>query len=110
MKKIIATIVVAFAVVSCASVDITKTGKGYFPPVNPASVEILKTRPERAYTEIGTMDVSGFSVKETAKMHNAIRSKAGPLGADAVIITDENVFSDGWTMQKFASGVAIQYK
>jgi hypothetical protein len=30
----------------CASVDITKTAKGYHDPTSPAEVMILKTRPE----------------------------------------------------------------
>ena len=110
MIKTLTIIVAAFTLLSCANVDITKTGKGYFSPTNPAQVQVLRTRPERSYTEIGTIDVNGFAPRDTAKMHNAIRAKAGPLGANAVIILDEGVFHDGWSVKKYASGVAISFK
>jgi hypothetical protein len=56
------------------------------------------------------VDVQGFSPRQTAKMHNAIRAKAGPIGADAVIITDEGILQSGFSVVKYASGVAIKYK
>jgi hypothetical protein len=44
-------------------------------------------------------------------MHNAIRSKAGPVGASAVIITDESVVNEPYVgIVKYVSGVAIRYK
>lgn len=94
----------------CATVDVTKTGKGYFDPVTPAQVDILKTKPDRPYVEIATIDVAGFAPRDTAKMHNAIRSKAGPVGASAVIITDESVVYQPYVgAVKYVSGVAIRY-
>jgi hypothetical protein len=57
------------------------------------------------------LTVTGFSPSDTAKMHNAIRAKSAPLGADAVIITDEGIYTDPWVgPAKYASGVAIAYK
>jgi hypothetical protein len=71
---------------------------------------ILKTRPEQSYEELGILTVTGFPPSETAKMHNAIRAKSAPLGADAVIITDEGIYTDPWSGPvKYASGVAIAY-
>ena len=113
MKKVIniAIGLVGFLVIGCGTVDVTKTGAGYFDPISPSSVQILRTKPERGYEELGTVDVSGFSPRDTAKMHNAIRTKAGPLGANAVIITDENMVYQPYVgMTKYASGVAIRYK
>jgi len=99
------------ALAGCATVDITKTGAGYYDPVPAATVEILKTKPDRAYVELATIDVAGFAPRDTAKMHNAIRSKAGPVGATAVIITDENIVYDPYAgAVKYVSGVAIRYK
>ena len=57
---------------------------------------ILKTRPEESYEELGVVSVTGFSPSQTAKMHNAIRAKSAPLGANAVIITDEGIYTDPW--------------
>lgn len=114
MKHILNTLLLcgtSALLTNCASVDLTKTGQGYFDPVPASQVEILKTRPDRPFVELATIDVTGFSMKQTAKMHNAIRTKAGPIGASAVIITDESVVAQGFGgAQKYASGVAIRYK
>jgi hypothetical protein len=109
-KSILLAVVTSMSLVSCATVDITKTASGYFAPKPASSVRILKTRPTNNYTEIATVDVNGFSPKQTAKMHNAIRSKAGPIGADAVIITDEGLIPAGFSVKKYASGVAVKYR
>ena len=97
----------------CASahVDITKTSKGYSEPTKPAEVEILKTVPDADYVELGTLTVTGFSPSDVAKMHNAIRAEAAPLGANAVIVTEEGLILDAWSSQKrWATGVAIKYQ
>ena len=96
--------------VGCQSVDITKTSKGVYDKTNPNDIEILKTRPDRKYVELGTVTATGFAPTETAKMHNAFRAKAGPLGAQAVIITEEGLLPGGFTGKKWATGVAIRYK
>lgn len=96
---------------SCASVDITKTGSGYYEPTNPNQIEILKTRPEQTYVELGTLTVTGFNSGDVAKMHNAIRKEAAPLGADAVIITEEGMVREGLgSYSRWATGVAVKYK
>ena len=95
----------------CASVDVTKTTKGFYDRTDPNEVEILKTRPEQSFTELGTVTVTGFPPKETAKMHNAVRSKSANLGAHAVILTDEGMERDPWAgLRRWATGVAIRYK
>ena len=97
--------------VGCASVDITKTGAGYFPPTNPNQVEILMTVPTKPYTELGTVTITGFDAKEEAKMHNAIRAKAAPLGATSVVIQTQGMVPAGYGQyQRWATGVAIRYK
>ncbi|MCP5525140.1 MAG: hypothetical protein H7A46_26755 [Verrucomicrobiales bacterium] len=107
-------IVVAIAVVvlsGCAVVDVTKTSKGFYDKTNANEIEILKTRPERSYEELGTVTASGFAATDTAKMHNAIRTKSAALGANAVILTEEGMLPDGWgSGRKWATGVAIRYK
>jgi hypothetical protein len=102
--------IVVFASVGCASVDVTKTAQGSFSPTDPNRVEVLKTRPERAFQELGTITVSGFSSSETAKMHNAIREKAAPLGANAVILTEEGLVQRTFGMDRWATGVAIRFR
>ena len=97
--------------IGCASVDITKTGAGYFAPTNPNQVEILMTVPTKPYIELGTVTITGFQAKEEAKMHNAIRAKAAPLGASSVIIQSQGMIPVGYgQFQRWATGVAIRYK
>jgi hypothetical protein len=91
----------------CASVRVTKTAKGYFPPTDADEVEILMTLPSRSYTEIAVVTTQKWSTKKTAKMHNSLRAKCAPLGADAVILGSSGIDSRGYF---WASGVAIHYK
>ena len=91
----------------CAVVDVTKTVRGHYDATNPNEVDILVTRPERPYIELGTVTASQFTPRETAKMHNAIRSKAAPLGATAVILTSTGILPNG---RQWATGVAIRWK
>ena len=105
-KNIIA-ILLLLVFVGCASVDITKTAKGFYDPTNPNEVEILKTRPDKPYEELGTITAIQFDALDAAKMHNAIRAKSAPLGATAVIITQEGFDNAG---RRWAIGVAIRYK
>lgn len=114
MKSIASIILLTVAAplfIGCASVDITKTGAGYFAPTNPNQVEILTTVPTKPYVELGTVTISGFQAKEEAKMHNAIRAKAAPLGATSVIIQSQGMIPKGFgTFERWATGVAIRYK
>ncbi len=104
---IMAVLLGAILFAGCAVVDVTKTAKGYYEPTNPNDVEILVTRPERSFVELGTVTASRFAPQETAKMHNAIRSKAAPLGANAVILSSSGILPNG---RQWATGVAIRYK
>ena len=80
MKRILALSFMLLALSGCATVNVTKTGKGYFAPTNPNEVEILVTVPSRSYTELATVTTQKWGAAETAKMHNALRSKCAPLG------------------------------
>jgi hypothetical protein len=90
-----------------ATVDVTKTAKGFYNPTDPNEVDILLTRPEKSFTELGTVTVRNFRPTDTAEMHNAIRAKVAPLGANAAILTSQGIDANGlmWAM-----GVAIRYK
>jgi hypothetical protein len=114
MKTTTYTAIIAIAAlfsIGCASVDITKTGAGYFAPTDPNSVEILMTVSSKPYVELGTLTVNGFDSRDEAKMHNAIRAKAAPLGATSVIIQSQGMIPAGFgTYQRWATGAAIRYK
>ena len=105
-QKNIIVIFLLLVLIGCASVDITKTAKGFYDPTNPNDVEILKTRPDKPYEELGTITAVHFRALDTATMHNAIRAKSAPLGATAVILTQEGIYDD---QNRWAMGVAIRY-
>lgn len=107
MRRVILLAAFAFVLSACASVDVTKTAKGYYEPTNAAEVAILKTKPEGKFVELGTVTVTGFDASDVASMHNAIRTKSAPLGANAVILTDEGIIQEGWFTKRWATGVAI---
>ena len=107
LKTTIVAMCAALIVSGCAVVDVTKTATGFYNPTNPNLVQILKTVPDRKYVELGTVSTTGFRLPETAKMHNAIRTKSAALGADAVILTEEGVLPNN---SKWATGVAIKFQ
>jgi hypothetical protein len=94
----------------CSVVDVTKTTKGFYDPTNPNDVEILKTRPDKPFVELGTVTATHFAPSESAVMHNAIREKSAALGATAVILTEEGIIPGGFGGRRWATGVAIRYK
>jgi hypothetical protein len=108
MNKIKMGVVLTAATVlfGCASVDVTKTGKGFNDPTNANTIEILKTVPKQQYEEVGTVTAANFLLRDTATMHNEIRNKTAALGADAVILTSEGVSQN----KLWAIGTAIHYK
>jgi hypothetical protein len=80
-------------------------------PTNPNNVEVLHTRPDRKFAELGALSTAGWTPADTAKLHNALRAKAAPLGADALIILQSGMTPDGWgNMRMWATGVAIKYQ
>jgi hypothetical protein len=98
---------VLLIVCGCAQVNVTKTAKGYFDPTNPDEIEILVTIPrERPYIELATVTTRNWSTSDTAKMHNSLRAKCAPLGANAVILGSSGIDYNGYF---WASGVAIRY-
>ena len=96
----------------CGSVHVTKTAKGSYDRTDPKKVEVLLTRPERPYEELGRVKVSGFGTSgaDTEKMYNAIRAKVAPLGANAVILTDQGTIVGYMAVDMWAQGVAIRYR
>ena len=109
--KTLSVVVLLFLLVGCASrVEVTKTAKGEYNSTNPNDVEILPTRPEKPYEELGTVTVNGYNTSYRAEMYNAIRAKVAPLGADVVIITSQGVRPIGGAWLMWAYGVAIRYK
>lgn len=111
MKKNIASLLLIIATltaVSCQYVDVTKTGKEVYPATRADDVEILTVVPrDRGFTEIATISTSKWTAGETAKMHNALREKAAPLGAEAVVLSNSGIDPQGYL---WATGTAIRYK
>jgi hypothetical protein len=69
------------------------------------------TRPDHKYTELGTVSTTKWNPSETAKMHNALRTKTAPLGTNAVIITGSGIVTGPYNSQwMWTTGVAVKYE
>lgn len=93
----------------CATVDVTKTAKGFFDPTRPDDVDILMSVPGRPFTELATVSTTNWNPNETAKMHNAIRAKTAPLGAHAVILTDSGIVVVRNSAKLWSTGFALRF-
>ena len=103
---IMAVTTLLFAGCSSGRVIASPTAKGqHYTATKPNDIEIFRTKPDKPYTEIGTVTVRASS--NMLKMNIAIRAQAARLGADAVIITSEGVDKYG---ASWANGAAIKYK
>ena len=112
MKKTLCLLIISCLLLNlsgCAAVVyVTKTAKGYHAPTDPDNVDILMIAPtQKEFIELATVTSLGWNTAATAKMHNSLRAKSAPMGADAVIILNSGIDYNGyfWT-----SGVAIRYK
>ena len=105
-SRLIGAILCAVVLCGCQSVSVTKTGVGFYEPTRADDIQILMTRPDKPYEELATISTSRWSPDSNAKMHNALRAKCAPLGANAVVITSSGLDRGyAWT-----SGVAIRFK
>ncbi|MBM3254186.1 MAG: hypothetical protein FJZ16_08030 [Candidatus Omnitrophica bacterium] len=109
MKRIyfLGLVCIFLMICGCATVNVTKTAKGYFSATNPNEIEILMTKPERSFIELATVTTVNWPPGDTAKMHNSLRAKCAPLGANAVVLISSGINNSGLY---WASGVAIRYK
>jgi len=103
-------IILAVTLTGCATVDVTKTAKGFFEPTRPDDVEILMSRPSRSFVELATVSTAHWNTEETAKMHNAMRAKTAPLGAQAVVITDSGIVIIRNSPKLWCTGFALRYE
>lgn len=94
----------------CATVDVTKTGRGFHEATRADDIEILMTRPSEEYIELATVSTTNWKPSETAKMHNALRAKTAPLGAHAVVITGSGILISNNQQTLWTTGVAVRFK
>ena len=106
IARFLSVSILLLAISGCATVYVTKTAKGYHAPTDPDDVEILMTVPTRPFTELATVSTTNWNTKATAKMHNSLRAKCAPFGADAVILKDSGIDHRGYF---WATGVAISF-
>lgn len=94
--QIMLVAILACTLASCATVDATTTqdiGAPRFPPSDPARVEILRVEPQRAHDRLGdiVVDASTEPAPSVEKIEAKLRSEAGKLGADAVVVVYDHV-------------------
>ena len=116
--------ILACAFASCATFDVTTkqaAGAPRFPPSDPARVEILGTEPQRAYERLGyiVVDAPTDQVPSSEEVAAKVRSEAGKLGADAVVVVQPKpayVFGIRWdgivetVKDRKLTVVAIKYR
>ena len=90
---------------ACATVDVTKTSKGYNEPTDPNAIEIIMTKPDFNYIELASVTAAKHPPSASAKMHNSLRAKSAPLGATHVLLLNQGVDPGGLL---WATGVAIK--
>jgi hypothetical protein len=77
--------------VACARLDATTTpyaGVSHDPPVDPASVQILRTEPTQAHDRLGEIVVDATTHSATLRndVEQKLRQEAAKMGADAVVV------------------------
>ncbi len=107
---ILASLGILLLLCGCANISVTKTAQGYLEPTKPDTIDILTMKPERPFQELATIAVYKWNPKNTAKLHNALRAKSAPLGANAVVLLNSGINTDGYATYLWATGVAIRYK
>lgn len=113
MKKSILTALItttSIIVGGCGSQQPVQQATPSFGAVNPNHVEIRQTYPSYAYFELGTVIVRGVRSGGQSALREALRSKAGKIGATSVIIQDEQKSSVGGSTEWSGTGLAIRYK
>lgn len=94
----------------CGRVDVTKTAPRSFPPTRAEDIEILMTLPLFQYTELATASTTKWKPKETVKMHNAMRAKTAPLGANAIVIMESGIVVIRNKQYMWTNGFALRYR
>jgi hypothetical protein len=128
MLRWLILVVVAGATAACATVSATSmqyVGSPHLAPSDPAAVEILRAAPARPHQRLGEVAVTTSTAPSPAvsEVEDKLRTKAGALGADAVVVVYDALqpigyyASGGWWLDRSVYsvtgrrlvGVAIKY-
>jgi hypothetical protein len=96
IRRYAASIILAWATTSCATVSTTAmqyVGAPRRPATDPASVQILQAMPAQPHERLGEISLTA-STKPAPKisdLEDNLRQKAGTLGADAVVIVSDSL-------------------
>ena len=114
--------------VACASLDATTTpdaGAPHYPPGDPASVQILHTKPTKSHDRLSeiVVDIATHSATLGNEVEQKLRQEAAKLGADPVVVVYDRlqplgpyVMSGYWDQsietvtEHNVIGVAIKYR
>jgi hypothetical protein len=96
-------------------------GTPHFARTHPDQVMLIKRRPKRNHIELGQVWIRPEPWMDRYFVENKLRKKAARMGADAVVITEDEHFRNsptyrryrGGTMvyrERFIGGVAIRFR
>jgi len=123
-----AALLVAALATGCSYVNshtITYLGVPRPAPVDPARIEILQVPPSRPHDRLGevVIDASLTPAPKTEKIEGRLRAEAAKLGADAVLVAQDQATTSGYWMtgpwwsatmspvqSRVIVGVALKYK
>lgn len=94
----------------------------YYPPTDPASVEILRTEPQRLHERLGKIALEPQGNPSVTEMELKLREAAAKMGANAAVLVADRTMRMGavvtgpWygrqvspEFQRFIVAVAIRY-
>lgn len=102
-----AAVLATGSLAACSRTTAVKTTDQSYQSTNWRNVQILTTQPSRPYTELGTLNTSGWKQKDTKKLYEEFRKEGAKWGADAVLITSTGV--SGMKDEQWKEAVAIRF-
>lgn len=109
MKPFAAILALGLCCGCASSIEVTRTTSEFHMPTNPGNVEILKVPPTRPNKQIADVSAMQYPNGESARMWSDIRTHAASVGADAVLITDEQTFRRDFILYRSVTGVALKW-
>lgn len=94
----------------CAStIEVTRTTTDIYMPTRADKVEVIKIPPTRPHKELADISAMQYPNGKSAEMWWDIRIQAAAIGADAVLVTDEQTFRRDFVLYRSVTGVALKW-
>ena len=122
-SKTVLLILLAAVLISCSPVNVRWfPGAHRFPPTSPQFVDLLRREPPRPYIAFAEIVYNPSRSTSRHEVEWTLRDRAARIGADALIIQNDNVYREsvwsgpygGYRRQDYRDyvivGIAIRYR